>query len=88
MCCQHIAENIHKKYSKDYKASFWQIARASCENSLNIAIQALQQDSPQVEEYLQSISYESFAFARFPRPRFGHDTSNIVESVNSIWRDI
>jgi hypothetical protein len=25
---------------------------------------------------------------RFPRPRFGHDTSNIVESVNSIWRNI
>jgi hypothetical protein len=88
MCCQHIAENIHKKYGRDHKATFWQIARAPCESSFNIAIQALRQDSPQVEEYLQSIGYETFAFARFPRPRFGHDTSNIVESVNSIWRDI
>lgn len=23
-----------------------------------------------------------------PHPRFGHDTSNIVESTNSVWRDI
>ena len=88
MCCQHIAENIHKKYGRDHKAIFWQIARAPCESSFNIAIQALRQDGPQVEEYLQSIGYENFAFARFPHPRFGHDTSNIVESVNSLWRDI
>jgi hypothetical protein len=88
MCCQHIAENIHKKYGRDHKAIFWQIARAPCESSFNIAIQALRQDAPQAEEYLQSIGYENFAFARFPHPRFGHDTSNIVESVNSLWRDI
>jgi zinc finger SWIM domain-containing protein 3 len=34
------------------------------------------------------IGYDSFAFACFPRPRFGHDTSNIVESINSVWREI
>jgi hypothetical protein len=26
MCCQHIAENIHKKFGVQYKAPFWQIA--------------------------------------------------------------
>ena len=69
-------------------ATFWQIARASSESSFNTAIQTFQRDAPQAEEYLQSIGYENFASIRFPRPRFGHDTSNIVESVNSIWRDI
>lgn len=88
MCCQHIAENVHKKYGKGHRATFWQIARASSESSFNTAVQTLQRDAPQAEEYLQSIGYENFAFARFPLPRFGHDTSNIVESVNSIWRDI
>jgi hypothetical protein len=67
---------------------FWQIARALCESSFDTAVQALQQDSPQVEEYLQSIGYKNFAFARFPRPRFGYNPSNIVESGNSLWRDI
>jgi hypothetical protein len=88
MCCQHIAENIHKKFGRDYKPLFWQIARAQSQNAFNTAVQALQRDSPQVEEYLQSIGYKNFAFACFPLPRFGHDTSNIVESVNSAWREI
>ena len=88
MCCQHIAENIHKKFGREYKAPFWQITRAGSEQAFNEAVQTLQRDAPQVEEYISSIGYENFAFARFPYPRFGHDTSNIVESTNSVWREI
>jgi hypothetical protein len=88
MCCQHIAENIHKKFGKQYRAPFWQIARAGSQRAFNAAIQALQNEAPDVEEYIASIGYENFAFACFPRPRYGHDTSNIVESTNSVWREI
>ena len=88
MCCQHIVENIHKKFGKQYKAPFWQIARAGSEQAFDIAVQSLQEYAPQVEEYISSIGYENFAFTRFPKPRFGHDTSNIVESINSVWREI
>jgi MULE transposase domain len=88
MCCQHITENIHKKFGRQYKAPFWRIARAGSQEAFDIAVQALQNEAPKVEEYISSIGYESFAFARFPRPRFGHDTSNIVESINSVWREI
>jgi hypothetical protein len=34
------------------------------------------------------IGYKNFAFACFPLPLYGHDTSNIVESTNSAWREI
>jgi hypothetical protein len=34
MCCQHIVENIHKKFGMQYKAPFWQIARAGSEHAL------------------------------------------------------
>jgi hypothetical protein len=88
MCCQHIAENIHKRFGKDYKARFWQIARASTRTTFDVAVQALQRDALEVEEYMSSIGYNTSAFACFPYPRFGHDTSNIVESTNSVWRDI
>jgi hypothetical protein len=88
MCCQHIAENIHKKFGKQYRAPFWQIARAGSQRAFDIAVQALQNEAPVVEEYISSIGYDSFAFACFPRPRFGHDQSNIVESINSVWREI
>jgi hypothetical protein len=88
MCCQHIAENIHKRFGREYKAPFWQIARAKTEIDFNNAVKALQGASPQVEEYISSIGYENFALLSFPAPRFGHDTSNIVESTNSMWRKI
>ena len=88
MCCQHIAENIHKKFGMQYKAPFWQIARAGTGRAFDIAVQALQTDAPEVEEYIASIGYKNFAFTRFPLPRFGHVTSNIVESTNSAWREI
>jgi hypothetical protein len=66
MCCQHIVENIHKKFSRQYKAPFWQIARAGSQRAFDMAVQALQREAPEVEEYISSIGYESFAFARFP----------------------
>jgi hypothetical protein len=88
MCCQHIAENIHKKFGREYKALFWQIARAKSQSIFDTAVQALKRDAPQVEEYISSIGYNNFAFMCFPLPRFGHDTSNIVESTNSVWREI
>ena len=46
MCCQHIAENIHKKFGREYKAPFWQIARAGSDIAFDIAVQALQRDAP------------------------------------------
>jgi hypothetical protein len=88
MCCQHIAENIHKKFGIQYKAPFWQIVRARSQRDFDTVVQALRDKAPEVEEYISSIGYEYFAFARFPRSRFGHNTSNIVESTNSVWREI
>jgi hypothetical protein len=88
MCCHFIAENIHKKFGIHYKAPFWQIARAGSDRAFDITVQALQRDVPEVEEYIALISYENFAFTRFPLPRFGHDTSNIIELTNSAWREL
>ena len=88
MCCQHIVENIHKKFGRQYKAPFWRIAQARSQRAFDMAVQALQNEALEVEEYISSIGYKTFAFACFPRPRFGHDTSNIVESTNSAWREI
>ena len=53
------------------------------QSTFDTAVQALQRDYNQVKEYLQSIGYENFAFVRFVLHRFGHDTSNIIESVIS-----
>jgi hypothetical protein len=85
MCCQHIAENIRKKFGRQYKAIFWQITRTADRSIFDSLIETLQRDSTQVIDYISSIGY---TFLHFPVPRFGHDTSNIVESTNSMWRKI
>ena len=51
-----------------YKAPFWQIACAGSDTAFNTAVQTLQRDTPEVEEYIASIGYENFAFACFPLP--------------------
>jgi hypothetical protein len=88
MCCQHIAENIHKKFGQEYQALFWQIARARTRRIFDTAVQALKREAPQVVGYVSSIGYDRFAFACFLLSRLGHDTSNIVESINSVWHEI
>jgi hypothetical protein len=45
MCCQHIAENIHKRFGRHDKPLFWQIARAHSSSAFSRAVQALQSDS-------------------------------------------
>jgi hypothetical protein len=83
MYCQHIAENVHKRFGKEYKARIWQIARVSTESAFDLAVQALQRDALEVKEYISSIGYNTFAFVHVPHSRFGHDISNIIESMNS-----
>jgi hypothetical protein len=43
---QHITENIHKKFGKEYKAPFWQVARTQSQSAFDTAVQALQIASP------------------------------------------
>jgi hypothetical protein len=64
-CCQHIAENVPKRFGREYKALFWQIARARTQGLFDSRVQALKREAPQVEEYISSIGYNSFTFACF-----------------------
>jgi hypothetical protein len=68
MCCQHIVENIHKRFGRQYKTPFWQIAQAGSQKAFDMAVQALQNEAPEVKEYISSIGYKSFAFACFLQP--------------------
>jgi hypothetical protein len=38
--------------------------------------------------YLRDIPFKLWTSCFYPWPRYGHDTSNIAESLNSAWRDI
>ena len=38
--------------------------------------------------YLRNIPFRFWTSCYYPWPRYGHDTSNIAESLNSSWRSI
>jgi hypothetical protein len=87
MCCQHLSENIHKKFGKEARQLFWPIARANTVKGLNEAIKAMKEYMPIAERYLKDIGYKNFTFSAGVA-RYGIDTNNFTESLNSIWSEI
>jgi hypothetical protein len=61
---------------------------AHSKQDYDIALQALKTHNRHAAIYAQKIRPELYAAYAFPVPRFGHNTSNIVESLNGSWKDI
>ena len=49
---------------------------------------ALREKNEAAFQYLNGIPKETWSRAYQPYPRYGHDTSNIIELLNSSWGDI
>jgi hypothetical protein len=87
-CCQHIADNIYARYGKDCKKLWWPIARAKDPYQREAAMDRLKEKDLKAWQYVKALNTETFSFYHINAngySRFGHDTSNIVECINSIW---
>ena len=87
-CCQHISENIYARYGKAAKRLWWPIARATSPEPRQEAMGALKEANLKAWEYVKALDTSTFLAYHVNAlgySRFGHDTSNIVESVNGIW---
>ena len=87
-CCQHIADNIYARYGKDCKKLWWPIARVKDPYQREAAIDRLKEKDLKAWQYVKALNTETFSFYYINAnsySRFGHDTSNIVECINSIW---
>jgi transposase-like protein len=81
-CCHHLKENFTEKFGRGLAPLFWAVARARTEAQYIAALQKLRKTKEAAAIYLENAHPETWAEARFPGRRYGHDTSNIVESVN------
>lgn len=83
-CCQHLKENFTVKFGRALDGLFWKIARATRVESFELGMQELLQAKPAAEAYLRGVEPQLWSTAHFPEiaNRYGHDTSNIVESTN------
>lgn len=84
----HIADNIAGDYGNKCKPLFQKCARAKIEEAFKTALAALSSYSSEAGRYVDNIPHYAWARYAFLRPRFGHDTSNINESINNAWLDI
>lgn len=85
-CCQHLAENIEANgFWKKCKRLFWCAAFAKSEAAFDAVFVKIRAEDPNCYDHLKDVPAERWATYAFPRPRYGHLTSNIQESVNSSW---
>ena len=50
-------------------------------------MQLLQQFHPAAVQYLQGIPPQTWVTALYPGPQYGHKTSNVVESMNKVFKE-
>lgn len=85
-CCRHLAENVEAHgFSNECKRLFWCAAFAQSEAAFDAVFVKIRAEDPDCYDYLRNVPAERWATYAFPRPRYGHLTSNIQESVNSSW---
>ena len=84
-CCQHIADNLQASYGKSARDSFWPIAYATTKKLYEEAMNRLAALRTDAADYLCAILSVRWTTHAFPQKRYGHLTSNIVESVNAQW---
>lgn len=81
-CCRHIADNLQQRFGNKIRPLFWQAARAQTRRLFKLKMEVIQRQSKPVWEYLTVIKKTLWTTAYRAYPRYGHDTSNIIESVN------
>jgi hypothetical protein len=82
-CCHHIKENFTTKFGRGLAPEFWAIARARSAAAHKLAMQVLCEKKEDAANYLQAIDPALWCEAFFPGQRYGHNTSNIVETRNN-----
>ena len=81
-CCHHLKENFVEKHGRGLAPMFWAVARARTLDAYHAVLQKLRDVKVSAAEYLVAAAPETWAEALFRGRRYGHGTSNIVESVN------
>ena len=84
-CCLHIAENVQTKFGLHARNLFWKIARCYPVDSYRQGLDNLHQLSSGAANYLAVIPSELYTARHFPRFRYEHDTSNMIESANASY---
>jgi hypothetical protein len=83
---QHLKDNFTTKFSRTLKPIFWLIVKAVSISRFNALIKQLRAVNNDAADYLLASDPTLWSVAHFNGTRFGHLTSNIVETVNRVLK--
>ena len=84
-CCQHIADNLQQRFGNKVRPLFWRICEAKTPQLFEAEMVKMRELSIDAFNYFSNIDNKLWTKAYSQYPQFGHNTSNIVESLNSAW---
>jgi hypothetical protein len=82
VCCHYLKDNFTTKFSRTLKPLFWSIVNANSISRFDALILKLRGANNDAADYLLDSNPSLWAKAYFDGTRFGHNTSNVVESIN------
>lgn len=86
VCMRHLGENIYKKFHcGDWVHHFYDAAKAYHRNKFNDHFQQIKDLDMSLTEYLEDVDFHRWSRAHFPGNRYDVMTTNIAESVNSMF---
>ena len=85
-CCHHVKENFVMKFGRALQPFFWGVARATTPSKYHVALEKLRDTNTEAAAWIEAAEPEKWAEALYPGRRYGQDTSNIVESQNSVLK--
>jgi hypothetical protein len=84
ICAEHLSRNVQQNFGLQAKTIFdARIRYALTEERLEAGFNELGEHNQRVVNYLRGIDLALWATPRFLGQRYGHNTSNLVESTNS-----
>lgn len=85
-CCHHLKENFTERFGRAMAPLFWQVARARSQAAYDKATEEIRGRKVEAATYLAAQDPSKWVEFLFRGRRYGHDTSNIVESLNQVLR--
>jgi hypothetical protein len=82
-CVRHLSENFRKEFKSPSLVSLWRAAYAQTETEFEQVIFEIESISVEAAQWVLRCSPSLWASFCFEGKRYGHLTSNIVESFNS-----
>lgn len=84
-CCQHLAANIQQKHGKACRDLFWKCVKQRTAQGFETAFTRLREHKVAVANYVSEFGNTLWVSHQMDARHYGFGTSNIVESLNSLF---